>query len=96
VILSVAHAAGFELVSVRDGSATRQPLRFVGQDTIDFSVDGVRNEMRELLVKLHNDDGARIRANAVRLGNDMSKGWQKGGEASREVERFLGRFVDGV
>jgi hypothetical protein len=92
-LLSITHEAGFELLSIRDGPGARQPFRMEGKAPVDFSVDGVRNETRELLVKIKGSEGARVRVNAARLGDELEKSWQDGGEAREELRRFMHMFM---
>jgi hypothetical protein len=92
-LLSITHGAAFELLSVREGGAARQPLRAKGKTPIDFSIEGVRKETRELLVKLKNSEGERVRANAVHLGEELEKSWKEGGEARGELQRFMQMFL---
>jgi hypothetical protein len=63
---------------------------------VDFTVDGVRRETRQLLARLKSEEGRRVRANAEKLGNALYGSWEKGGEANSQVEAFLGKFVDAV
>jgi hypothetical protein len=75
------------------GTGARQPLRMEGKEIVDFSVEGVRRETRELLRKIKGEEGARVRANAERLGAEIDKSWKVGGEARGELDRFLQRFA---
>jgi hypothetical protein len=93
-ITTITHEAAFELLSVREGSAARQPFRMKDKAPVDFSIDGVRNETRELLTKLRGKEGERVRANALVLGESLSRAWKPGGEAGEEAERFLRTIVD--
>jgi hypothetical protein len=92
-ILSILHEAAFELLSVREATGARQPLRLQGQPAVDFSVDGVRKEISELLQKLKGPEGEHVRANAEKLGSELDKSWKEGGEASEELNRFLSKFL---
>jgi hypothetical protein len=92
-LLSITHDAAFELLSVRAGDGARQPLRMRGKGTVDFSVDGMRKEVRALLDKLKGPEGTRVRANTLRLGEELDKSWHEGGQANEDAERFLHRFV---
>jgi hypothetical protein len=91
-LLSITHEAAFELLSVRSGLGARQPLRMEGEEPVDFSIEGVRKETRELLVKLKGSEGVRVRSNAERLGVELDKSWKEGGEASGELQSFLSKF----
>jgi hypothetical protein len=88
-LMSITHGAAFELLSVREADAARQPRRMHGRATLDFSLEGTREEMRALLAKLKGEEGERVRANAERLGDALDLGWKEGGEARGELERFL-------
>jgi hypothetical protein len=92
-LLSTTHRAAFELHSVRTGKATRQPRRLDGQKPVDFSEDGVRQEVRELLAKLKGPEGVEVRKNAEKLGAAMAASWTKGGEANTQVEAFLTKYA---
>jgi hypothetical protein len=93
-LLRGTHDAAFDLVSVRAGSrGAQQPLRLKGQPPVDFSIEGVRREVRDLLQKTKGPEGERVRANALRLSNELARSWREGGEASKEVERLLHQFV---
>jgi hypothetical protein len=92
-ILGTAHRAAFELYSVRSGKATRQPRRLEGEKPIDFSIYGVREEVRDLLLKLKGPEGVEVRKNAEKLGAAMTASWAKGGEAHMQVEAFLNKYA---
>jgi hypothetical protein len=94
-ILTLKHNAAFELLSVREGPATQPPLRAERAGVIvDFTVDAVRKEARQLLVQIHGDEGARVRANANKLGEAMDASWKQDGEASTQLEALLRQYVD--
>lgn len=65
-----------------------------GKTPVDFPMEGLRHEARELLAQLRGPEGERVRANAVALGKTPDKYWKPGGEASEEAERLLRRCVD--
>jgi hypothetical protein len=91
-LLSVTHEAAFELLSVREGVGAQQPLRMQAKGRVDFTVDGVRKEVREILVKIKGPEGERVRANAERLGAELDKSWNEYGEARRELQSFIHKF----
>jgi hypothetical protein len=91
-ILVNKHSAAFELHSVRSGKAMRQPRRLEAQKAIDFSVDGVRQEVRDLLIKLKGPEGVEVRQNASKLGIIIGNSWKKDGEANTQVEAFLCKY----
>jgi hypothetical protein len=84
-VLTLKHTAAFELLSVREGSAAQPALRAERAGIeVDFTVDGVREEARQLLVRIRGDEGARVRTNAEKLGEAMDASWHQGGEASAQ------------
>jgi hypothetical protein len=93
-LISVKHQAAFELLSVRTGLGAQMPYRCRGGPSPDFSVEGVRKEVRELLERLKGEEGGRVRANAERLGEAYAKGWDEGGEAKTNLEQLLKLYVD--
>jgi hypothetical protein len=97
-LMSLTHCAAFELLSVREGEGARPPLRVVQGGTsakpIDFTIDGVRTEVRELLALLNGVEGVRARENTEKLGAAMERSWKDGGEASLQLTAFLEKYVD--
>lgn len=93
--MTASHHAAFELISVRTGGGARQPYRLRDEDPVDFSVEGVGREVRELLRKLEGQEGQEIRTNAQALGAAVAKSWsEESGEATTELESFLKKYVD--
>jgi hypothetical protein len=88
-VLGVRHEAAFELFAVREGAGARQPRRLEGRERVDFSPAGVRAETRALLRRMEGEEGARVRANAARLGEALGGAWKDGGEASARLDDFL-------
>jgi hypothetical protein len=84
--------AAFEVLSVRESSGTRQPLRTEGKELVDFSDESVRKEMRAPLKRIRAPDGNRVRANVERLGRELGKAWKQGGKARGELHRFVHKF----
>jgi hypothetical protein len=93
-LLSVTHEAAFELLSVREGDGARQPLRMEGKHTVDFTVNGVRQETREMLAKIKGAEGERIRENAEKLSRALDGSWKEGGEANQGLVKFMNMFID--
>lgn len=93
-LLSLKHRAAFELISVKTGPGAQQPYHLTGRDPVDFSLDGVRREVQELLVKLRSEEGKEIRRNADALGAAMEKSWKEGGEAIAQTNAFLAKYVE--
>jgi len=96
-LMSQVHKAGFEFINVRTGNdGMRLPYRY--KDAPEsarptFTVEAVRAETRELLVKLKGDEGAVVRKNYERLGENVLTGWDKDGEARKNMKAFLEKFV---
>jgi hypothetical protein len=80
---------------VREGPAARAPLHAERAGiTVEFTVDGVREETRQLLLRMGGEDGARVRENAEKLGEAMRASWQQGGEARTQLDDLLRNYVD--
>jgi hypothetical protein len=96
--MAFTHRAAFELLSVREGDGARPPLRVVqggpSAKPIDFTFDGVRAEVRELLALERGEEGRRVRENAEKLGAAMDASWQDGGEANVQLAAFMDKYVD--
>ncbi|KIK62564.1 glycosyltransferase family 1 protein [Collybiopsis luxurians FD-317 M1] len=95
-VLGLTHEAAFELVEVRSGEDGTKPLlRFENTEyKPTFTVDAVRAEVERLLVKINGDAGQVVRSNFERLGKEMWKSWDEGGQNRRELNAFLKQFVD--
>ncbi|KAK7437863.1 hypothetical protein VKT23_018300 [Stygiomarasmius scandens] len=97
-LVSQVHKAGFELINIRTGQhGTRSPYRsrdLPESEQPTFTVDAVKKEIRELVVKLKGDEGLAVRKNYERLGEAISKSWDKDGEARKTMERFLKKYID--
>ncbi|KAL0572328.1 hypothetical protein V5O48_009632 [Marasmius crinis-equi] len=95
-ILSLEHKASFELVSVRTGKGTGQPHRLSGDshDEVQFTLDAVREELRQLLVKIRGEEGKAVAANVGKLSEQISQLWKEGGEARVEMEQFLRKYLE--
>ncbi|THU79706.1 hypothetical protein K435DRAFT_875155 [Dendrothele bispora CBS 962.96] len=59
-----------------------------------FTVDAVRKEIDDLLVKLKGEEGVVVRNNFEKLATAFLSGWEKKGEARQNMERFLKKYVD--
>ncbi|KAL0569933.1 hypothetical protein V5O48_012025 [Marasmius crinis-equi] len=97
-ILTLEHKASFELIAVRTGKGIAQPHRFSGdsREKVQFTLDGVRAEVRQLLIKIKGEEGKAVRANAERLSEQISQLWKEGGEARVEMEHFLRKYLDSL
>jgi hypothetical protein len=94
--MSVGHEAAFELLTVRTWIGEKIPYRCRDGPTPNFSEDGAKNEMRRLLEWMKGQEGRKVRKNAERLGEAHGKMWDKGGEASINLEGFLRKYVTEV
>jgi hypothetical protein len=94
LLMSVKHDAAFELLSVRSGLSDRLPYRCQDGPRPEFSVEGVKREIRELLRRMKGEEGRRIRANFERLSEAYKKTWDEGGEAQVNLEAFLRKYLD--
>jgi len=83
---------------VRTGErGTGRPYRFKDADPKNvptFTVEAVREEIRDVLNKLKSDEGLVVRKNFEKMSKEFLSGWDEGGEARDSVERFLRKFVD--
>ncbi|KAK7437859.1 hypothetical protein VKT23_018296 [Stygiomarasmius scandens] len=96
-LMSQVHKAAFELINVRTGSGAQLPYRFKDlpeSDQPKFTVKAVRNEIRDILVKLKGDEGLMVRRNFEKLAKTFLSGWGQDGEARGNMESFLRKYVD--
>jgi hypothetical protein len=93
-LMSVGHEAAFELLTVRSWIGEKIPYRCRNGPAPDFSVKGVKNEMRTLLERMKGEDGKKVRDNMERLGEAYRKTWKEGGESRANLEIFLKKFID--
>ncbi|THV06674.1 UDP-Glycosyltransferase/glycogen phosphorylase [Dendrothele bispora CBS 962.96] len=99
-VMTRVHKAGFQLFNIRsDEVGKRTPYVFdlkevSDQPTLTFTLEALRQEVRDLLVKLKGEEGAIVRKNLGRLADGYLKGWDENGEARRNTEDFLRKFVD--
>ncbi|THV01909.1 UDP-Glycosyltransferase/glycogen phosphorylase [Dendrothele bispora CBS 962.96] len=99
-LMTRTHKAGFQLFNVRSGEVgKRTPYVFDSKEISDqpiptFTLEALRQEVRDLLVKLKGEEGAVARRNLERLADGYLKGWDEDGEARRNTEDFLRKFVD--
>ncbi|KAF9043665.1 hypothetical protein BDP27DRAFT_1455173 [Rhodocollybia butyracea] len=78
--LTCTHKAAFELIEVRSGEDGTKPLlRFENIDyKPTFTVDAVRVEVEELLVKIRGEEGRMVRSNFEDLSDNMLRSWEWG------------------
>ncbi|KAL0570330.1 hypothetical protein V5O48_011627 [Marasmius crinis-equi] len=94
VLLSVKHQAAFELISVRGGEGAKRPARFTdGQKDPEFTVDGVREELRDVLKSLKGKEGEAIRRKLDILATEIGKLWDEEGQSRKEFKLFVWKHV---
>ncbi|KAJ7457089.1 hypothetical protein FB451DRAFT_602102 [Mycena latifolia] len=102
ILVTLEHRAGFELMTVRTGErGMMKPYRLAASSNSDgatspslFTVEAFRDEVNQLLTKMNSEEGQLIRNNIERLQKEIAKVWDERGEAKRELERFLIKYVD--
>uniref|UniRef100_A0A0W0EZ46 Glycosyltransferase family 1 protein n=1 Tax=Moniliophthora roreri TaxID=221103 RepID=A0A0W0EZ46_MONRR len=93
-LLSIKFKAVFELIEVRRGEhGTKKPYRCGDGPAPKFTVDSVREEMRDLLTKLNADEGRVVRANFESLSDKLAMSWDDGGEAKEALNEFLNKYL---
>ncbi|KAJ3744145.1 hypothetical protein DFH05DRAFT_1525159 [Lentinula detonsa] len=93
-VLSLTHKAAFELIEVRSGKDGTKPLlRFEGTEyKPTFTVDAVKAEVGEFLKKIKSDEGQLVRSNFEKLGKEMWRSWDEGGQSRVELNEFLDMY----
>ncbi|KAF9255631.1 UDP-Glycosyltransferase/glycogen phosphorylase [Marasmius fiardii PR-910] len=92
VLFTLKYKTGFELISVRTGKNTKRPYRCDVEPS--FTVEAVRGEVQEMLLRIRSEEGNLVRKNTEELSEVISNIWKQGGEAMVEIEGFLKKFVD--
>ncbi|KAL0579714.1 hypothetical protein V5O48_002278 [Marasmius crinis-equi] len=93
-MITLNYRAGFELLSVRH-EGSRQPFRCKeSPEEQSFTAEAVRQEVKDLLVKIKADEGRVVRANAEKLSLEMSRSWEEGQGSFNNLQELLRRFVD--
>jgi len=94
--LTMVHKAAFELIEVRSGkNGTKPLLRFENTNyKPTFTVDAVKAEVVDLLVKIKGEEGKVVRSNFRKLSEKMMKCWDEGAESRNELNDFYRKFVD--
>lgn len=81
------HNIGYELFNIRSWHGLK-PIHRLGDVSPEGTVDAVRTEFKDVLVKAMGADGVVKRANAKRLKEKIAKTWEKDGEAWMEIKRI--------
>ncbi|OSC96927.1 glycosyltransferase family 1 protein [Trametes coccinea BRFM310] len=77
----------YELMEVRNGVGAG-PLRRTGKAPLG-TLDAVRDELRDVLLRAFGTDGAAKRQRLLGLRDTLEKAWTEGGIARQEVGQFL-------
>ncbi|KAF5368908.1 hypothetical protein D9758_003081 [Tetrapyrgos nigripes] len=92
--MSRTHKAAFELFNIRSANS-QTPFIFENSDRPPtFTLDAVKDEIKNLIVKLRGEEGSIARNNLRRLADEHCKGWEENGEARQNLEAFMRKFVD--
>lgn len=78
---------GYELFENRSGYGLHPIHRLGGRSPI-ATVDSLRSEFRDILLKAKGEDGRQKRENALRFRDALAEGWKPGGESWKELERL--------
>lgn len=92
-IAQMAHTAdvAFELVEVRMGKLGLRPMLTAGK-TPTGTLDAFKAEFAGVLDRVDGAEGARKRANAMRIRNGLTKAWTEGGSARTAFDALMGKF----
>ena len=82
---------GYELFEIRSGKRGLKPLhRFgPGAKPIEGTLESVAREFREVLANAQGIDGTTKRANAVKIGNQLKRGWDQDGRYTKDLARLV-------
>ncbi|KAI8985767.1 UDP-Glycosyltransferase/glycogen phosphorylase [Trametes punicea] len=78
---------GYELLEVRNGTGLGEIFR-TGK-TPTGTLDAVRAELRDVLLRAFGEDGAAKRARVLKLRERLEGAWSENGIARKEMEAFL-------
>lgn len=87
--LSTRLNVAYELFEVRNGEHGLGRILRLGGTSPRGTVKSVRQEMREVLVKLKGSDGSVKRANAIRIRDEIQRSWESDGESSKELQKLF-------
>ncbi|KAF9068876.1 hypothetical protein BDP27DRAFT_1326417 [Rhodocollybia butyracea] len=95
-VLGITHKAAFELIEVRSGeNGTKPLLRFENTDyKPTFTVEAVKTEVEQLLVKIKGEEGRVVRANFEKLADEMARNWDDGKESRIDLNEFFKKYVN--
>ena len=82
---------GYELFEIRNGKRGLKPLHRFGPNAkpIEGTTESVAREFRKVLAMARGIDGITKRDNAVKLGNEFRRGWDKDGAFTKDLARLL-------
>ncbi|KIM47087.1 glycosyltransferase family 1 protein [Hebeloma cylindrosporum] len=93
--LSCTLKVAFELIEVRTGSNGLKPMLRNGL-AAKGTREAVGRELREVIDACRGEAGSELTKNAQKLKWKFQKAWEDGGEAKRELNAFLKRYVLGM
>ncbi|KAF8572743.1 glycosyltransferase family 1 protein [Ramaria rubella] len=79
----------FEMFEVRTGYGLKPLRRGV---TPAGTIEAVENEARDIILRLRGPEGVRKRKNAELLRDKLRGEWAEGGDARKNLQRFLNKF----
>ncbi|KAF8583175.1 glycosyltransferase family 1 protein [Ramaria rubella] len=79
----------FEMIEVRTGYGLKPLRRGV---TPAGTVEAVEKEARDIILRLRGPEGVRKRKNAELLRDKFRGEWEEGGDARKNLQRFLNEF----
>ncbi|KAF8577021.1 glycosyltransferase family 1 protein [Ramaria rubella] len=79
----------FEMIEVRTGYGLKPLRRGV---TPAGTVEAVAKEARDIVLRLRGPEGVRKRKNAELLRDKLRGEWEEGGDARKNLQRFLNEF----
>ncbi|KAJ8090855.1 hypothetical protein PM082_024777 [Marasmius tenuissimus] len=95
LLLSTKFDAAFELIEVRSGKDGQQkPYRYREQPTPRFTIESAKEEFEHILSDMQGEKGQHVRKTLEDLSGQIEGVWGANGEARRELEAFLYRYVD--
>ena len=87
VHLTENHDVAYELLEVRTGNGLKPIYR--NGETPAGTLDAIREEAQEILLKAFGEDGIRKRTNMRNLKEKVEAAWKKGGPADTEMQNLL-------
>lgn len=97
-ILSSTLDVAYELFEVRTGTNGLKPIHRLGPEASAPSgtVQGMQVEVHDMLGRMRGEDGARKRANAQKLSEEIARGWDTNGPCQMELDRLARTAINVV